>query len=568
MNRSLLSRIAPFLLAFYALSIAAFFAYAIITFSATTLLPAFRWEYALKKAFVLFIRYLIPIHAAAVAVASSLAALREIPVGAGAPARPFNKVVSSTIVAFLLLAAAYTALFEGVYPGVERRLADMQYRSSVARVYTKQANTAMAAKDYHAALDAVTRYLAIDGGNKDYIARRLELESLAAQQSAPPPVAPPAAISDGESAQELIEKARAAFAAEDWFTAHYFAQAAAALDPRRADAVRLAAQAWDKIGGLTQPEKDRQTADFYKKKKDAYALLVSGNAVGAYYQFVALAAEDPKDKDIATYLEEAGKAVAQTTFFIDDARRIEAVPGTQAILFLQSAPGDAREAVYIGKMVDVAGGEAYFYDIEAIHYNAAGSVAWHLSAPYGTRVGQAILMHSIDRKDPAVQSLPLYLRGSRPAAERNVLAVAPSMEEMRALSLNRNALQVMGITELWRMRADLGSLGLARNALSSALAMKIIMPFAFFILSILAVSLGWAFRTRALGKLPASGIILLPLVPAVLALLSLLYLYAHQVVTGFAILSFGFTTALIILGVLQVVLLSVALVLLAGQTSR
>jgi hypothetical protein len=126
----------------------------------------------------------------------------------------------------------------------------------------------------------------------------------------------------------------------------------------------------------------------------------------------------------------------------------------------------------------------------------------------------------------------------------------------------------MGITELWRLRADLGSLGIARNALNAALAMKIVMPFAFLILSLLAVSLGWAFRTRALGRLPASGVILLPLVPVVLAMLSLLYLYAHRVVTGFAVLSFGFAGTLVTLGVLQLVLLAVALVLLAGQTSR
>jgi hypothetical protein len=567
MNRPLLGRIAPFLLAFYALSLAAFFAYALIGFSATDLLPAFRWEYALKRAFVLFVRYLIPIHAAAVAVASSLAALHEIPAIAGAPVRPFNKVVSSTLIAFLVLAAAYTALFEGVFPGAERRLADMQYRSRVARVYKAQAQAAVTAKDYRTALDAVTRYLAIDTGNKEIAAQRLELESRAARQAAPPPTIPPAPISAGDSAQALVERARAAYDAQDWFTAHYYAQAASALDPRRTDATRLAAQAWDMISGLTQTEKDAQTAELYQQKKSAYALLVSGNAVAAYYRFVDLAVKNPKDRDIATYLEEAGRAVAKTTFFLDDARRMETLPGTQDILFLQT-DGETRQAVFIGKMVELPGGEAYFYDIEAISYDAAGRVGWHFSAPYGTRDGGAILMHSIDRKDPTLQLLPLYLQGIRAPAERNVLALTPTTEELRALSTDRNALEIMGITELWRMRGDLGSLGMARTALNAALAMKIIMPFAFLILSLLAVSLGWAFRTRALGRLPASGIILLPLMPIVLAMLSLLYLYAHRVVVGFAVLSFGFIGTLITLAVLQVVLLAVALVLLAGQTSR
>jgi hypothetical protein len=37
---------------------------------------------------------------------------------------------------------------------------------------------------------------------------------------------------------------------------------------------------------------------------------------------------------------------------------------------------------------------------------------------------------------------------------------------------------------------------------------------------------------------------------------------------GFVVLAFGFTPAIIVLGALQVVLLAVALVLLAGQSSR
>ena len=44
MNRSLLSRIASFLFAFYALSLLAFVAYALLTFSATLFLPSTTWS--------------------------------------------------------------------------------------------------------------------------------------------------------------------------------------------------------------------------------------------------------------------------------------------------------------------------------------------------------------------------------------------------------------------------------------------------------------------------------------------------------------------------------------------
>jgi len=83
-----------------------------------------------------------------------------------------------------------------------------------------------------------------------------------------------------------------------------------------------------------------------------------------------------------------------------------------------------------------------------------------------------------------------------------------------------------------------------------------------------AVSLGWAFRARYPGRLPAIGVILMPLVPIVLALLSLLYLYGHRIVAGFIVLAFGLRVALIALALLQGLLLALSLVMLAGQSTH
>jgi hypothetical protein len=126
----------------------------------------------------------------------------------------------------------------------------------------------------------------------------------------------------------------------------------------------------------------------------------------------------------------------------------------------------------------------------------------------------------------------------------------------------------MNITSLLRLRNDLGAFGLPRPALTIAMAMKMVMPFIYLLVSMFAVALGWGFRARARGRLPAVGIILIPLIPVVCAVLTLLYVHAHRIVAGFAVLAFGLPTALIILGVLQLLLLAGALVLLAGQTTR
>jgi len=572
MNRSLLGRIASFLFAFYSLSLLAFFAYALLTFSATQFLPSMRWEYALKRGFVLFMDYLIPVHAAAVAVGASLAGVARARRAPGAAAEPFNKLVSSTLVTFLVLTAGYTVLYEGLYPGARRGLSDMQYRSSLARQYMSQADAALKNGDYRASLDAVDRYLAIDPSNKETADKRLELLARAARQSAPAPgpqVAGLETMSPDASAQALVDKAKYYTDRQDWFSAHYYAQAASALDPRRTDALRLAAQAAEKLGAILESEKDAKSALLFRQKKDAYDLLIGGNVVAAYYRFLELQKENPGDSDIATYLGIASDKVAKTTFFLDDARKMETLPGTQNILFLNGAEKDATEAVYIGKMVEQAQGDAWFYDIEAVRYDSAGAVTWHFGAPYGRREGGSILMNCVDRTDTRVRFLPRYAaQGTRSPAEMNLLALRPTVEQMRSLSLGRDALAVLGLAELWRMRADLGSFGLSRETLTVDMAMKMLMPCVFLILSIFSLSLGWAFRARYFGRLSFIAIIMMPLVPLVLSVLSLLYVHAHRVIIGFTVLAFGFTAALAVLAALQVVLLVVALIMLAGQSTR
>jgi len=570
MNRSLLSRIMPTLLAFYSLALAGFFAYALVTFSATEYLPSLRWEVALRRAFILFMDYLIPVHAAAVAVAASRSA-DDRAVAKGEPAMPFSRIASSAVAAFLVLTAVYAALAEGVAPRTRSRLSDLRYASQVASVYRRQVTAAMQGGDWTAAREAIDRYLVVDPGNRQMIENRLVAASRAARQAgAGPAPAVPAGrpVPDAAGAQGDVEKARFYASQKDWFSAHYYAQAAAALDPRRQDALEIASQAENEMAGLTRAQRDAAAAQLLTLKKDALDRLESGDALGAYYSFLALAQDNKNDPDITRYLAEAAAQVQKVSFFIDEARRVELLPGTPGILFFNRNDAESTEAVSIGKMVELPGGDAWFFDIEAIRYDASGSVAWHFTAPYGRREGDVILMDAVDRNDARVRILPLYREGARPAPERLLLRLQPTVDEMRALSSGRTALAGLSVPEMWRLRTKLGAYGLARQSLNVELAMRLVMPFAFLILSVLCTALGWSLRMRSAERPPALGVILLPLLPVALAFVSLLYLQAHRVIVGFAVLGFGLATAIVAMAVLQVVLLAVALALLAGQSSR
>ncbi len=567
MNRPLLGRISGFLFLFYVLSFGIFYLVAALRFTSDLVLPSLRWTYALDRAFVLFMDYLLPVHAAAIAVAASLSG-REAPVR-GAEPRPFTGIAGSTIATFLLLSVVYTLAFEITYPAARRRLVNVQYTTSFARRIKAQSEAAERSRDYRASLDLVDSYLAIAPGSRDMQDRRVTLESLAIRQEEPP-AARRAAGDEGASlgAQALVDRARYYFDRQDWFSAHYYAQKANLLDPRRTDALQLAAEASRKMAEAANPGpgKDAGSVALFAQKRQAYLLLTEGNYVQAYYSFVKLAAQYPRDRDIATYLGKASDEVGRVSFFLDEARQIELLPGPERILFFNAVDPEGMEAVAISRMARTRAG-TYFLGIEAVRYDAGGRVAWHFSAPYGKLQDGAILMRCIDRNTPGIQFVPTYSQGARPVGERNILPLQVSEDEMQFLSTAGDTLADAGAVELWRLRQSLGSLGLSRGALSVELVMKLVMPFAFLIVSLLALPFGWAFRPRSSGGPLGFSVILIPLVPLVLSVLTLLYIYAHRVILGFTVLAYGFTAALVVGAALQFILLAAALVVLAGQSS-
>jgi tetratricopeptide (TPR) repeat protein len=569
MNRSLLRRISTFLFVFYVLSFGIFFFVAALRFTSELVLPSLRWAYALDRAFILFIDYLLPVHAAAIAVGASLGGRSE-PTPYSPPSNPFNRIAASSLVMFMLLAVAYTLAFEITYPAAKRRLTELQHATSLARQLRRQSEVARQSGDYRTSLGLVNRYLALDPGSREMQDSKATLESLAAHQAAPPAPPKPAGEEPGVvmDAQALVTKAQTYFDQGDWFSANYYAQKASSIDPRRTDALRLAAQAAEKLAEAASPGdgKDSRLTTIYRQKRDAYLLLSAGDFLQAYYSFSKLAAEYPKDKDIATNLDRATDGLRSVSFFIDEARQIETLPGVDEILFFNSASPGGAEAVSIGRMVQAREG-TYFFNVEALQYDRTGNVRWHLTAPYGKLQNETILLRCVDRNKPGVQILPSYSVGSRPAQEAAFLHIQPGVDELPFLSMQQDVLAEAGPMELWRMRDALGSFGLSRGALTLELVMKLMMPFAFLILSLLALPFGWAFRPRAVDGRPSGlAVLLVPLVPIVLSVLTLLYVYAHRVILGFVILAFGFTVALVVGAILQFVLLAVALMLLAGQS--
>jgi hypothetical protein len=311
---------------------------------------------------------------------------------------------------------------------------------------------------------------------------------------------------------------------------------------------------------------ERTAAVLYREKMNAYALLAE-QPLKAYYVFLALKEKYPADKDIAQFLGIAGEKIKGAFFFIQDAAEAFPYPGTESILFLNGKENETLSAVSIGKMVESDTG-TFFYDIEAVSYKPDGTVVYRFFSKYG-KLGddnQTVLFHAVDRQDGRIEILPAYYTGVRPEEQRYNLKLTPSMEELRAMSLHGAGIASLGLADLWRMRPALTAGGAVDQGISVEIVMDVLMPLLFLTLSFFAVSFGWAFRPRYLGRPPMGLFLLIPLVPAVAAVLSMLWVYAHRVILGFVVLAAGLVPALITCAALELVVLVAGLILLAGQS--
>ncbi len=186
-----------------------------------------------RQALLDLLTWIVPVTAGAVVTALSLAAGSA---KRGGPALPFNQLVASAVVTFLVLAAGFTALSETAGAGSSRRLDELAWHSRLAREYERLALKARDGQDWKRAAEYDRLYLQIDPENAVVEEQRTTDEANAARAAADarPVAAPTAKSPEGVDAGSLVRKAQAYFDDEDWFSALWYARQAGTIDPRSA----------------------------------------------------------------------------------------------------------------------------------------------------------------------------------------------------------------------------------------------------------------------------------------------------------------------------------------------
>ena len=577
MRRQMVQNPFSILFVFYLLAFGGFFFYSIFTFPGY--LATFQWPFVWTNAFLLFMQYCIPVTVAAVAVAFSLLPTAET-IRVRSSSQPFSRLVTSHLVTFITLTVVYTVLMLGVHPMAQRNMERFSSLTLQARAFRNMAEEAMEAGDRETALLNYQRYLAIDKGNRSFmeLVNDMQMEIMAEA-----PEQRQAAASDLESMRikdlaegkepyELFEMAEGFYEQEDYFSAHYYARLAFKIDPNRRDAQRLAARAQEMIAGKDLSMLEAEEKQLFERKREGYEYFTNKEYFKAFHIFRELQENYPNDADVISYLQKSQDRLSKETFFLDEAKQIDTLPGPTELLFINHREEGEREIVYLGKLAGMEAG-TFCKDIEWMRFNPQG-LLYHYYAEYGRLRDGSINLHGVDRSSAGGQSLPRYLSGSiRRRAEGlpNILTLTPALEQLPSLKAGKVASATaasIGLFSLWQVRSQIERFGYLESIISEEILRRILLPFSFLVLCLLSVAIGWRFQARLSGRAHWILFVFMPLFPLVAVSLTSLYLTAQRIILSFVLLRLGFSLSLVVFLVLQGFLLLVTMIVLAGQRTE
>lgn len=501
-------RLASALAIGYLLLASVCFAMAVFSYPQREILPSFYWNWIATHSFELFARFLVPVHLAALAVAVSVRSPK-------AGSSTFAPAVQGPLVVLIVVTVLYTATVEYFLPAASSGEKRMTAVTTVFRNAYDEGEAAFKAGRYDEALSRVGVCLGIEPGHE--AARDLQDRIIQKRSTTSPvpdvaatgrPVKTPAAAAPvqpevpetgerslttsagGLSALEYFRMAQGYFGRGDFYSAHLYATRAADIDPGRADARRLAAQAWARIEGSV-PRGESPEHTLFARKKDGYTALVSNDPLTAYYIFTDLKRTNPKDPDVVRYYGMSLAAVKRISFFTDEFSLFDAVPGNTGLLFRNGNRGGEVELVSVGKEAAV-GADEYFRNIEVVRFDSSG-VKLHFSAPYGKRVKDELLLLAVDRRNPSVFFKPQFYEGGASGPAMLRLEFRP--DEFDLLAKSRLPLDGSNIGELVAMRPVMERAGFDSGVVRQEILFRIFQPIEFLFLSALVLIAGIRLRS-------------------------------------------------------------------------
>jgi hypothetical protein len=250
---------------------------------------------------------------------------------------------------------------------------------------------------------------------------------------------------------------------------------------------------------------------------------------------------------------------------------------TAPVFSLPGTGGPGRAVLRFSSLSSFAD-YTYGLNLEYIAFDGAARPLSRMAAPYvkilpiqaGGRSQTLILLRALDRQDrnrrwdpswAADPALPPAPGAEIPGDTRLLLDIV--YEDFLLLAHIRRGLEGLQMGELFTAVRSLGSGAYLPQIFEAELLYRLSVPLFFLPLTILAIILGWRFRAR---KRPRYLFIpMLPVLPLVFNGLVHLYRTIINTASIWAVISLGFSTALIVFIAALVLLFIIFLISLAAQ---
>jgi hypothetical protein len=398
-----------------------------------------------------------------------------------------------------------------------------------------------------------------------------------------PKDAPPQAAGGGGQGKapltprEALEHAEKAFADERYYDANWFADAASKLAPpgsaERTQAIRMSALSWNAIEKIEPSRAETRRHTLYKRKREGYEALVSGDVINAYYQFKTLQDEAPDDPDAQKYFELSRQGLEAIAFFYDEFDLIAAGAQNNAVFSIPSDDAGGRLVLRIASLARFENC-AFGRDLELIAVDAGKQPAFAVAAELVKIIPTvadgknrtAVLMHPVDRSDPNASGEPQWTDHA-PSPESPVgkplLILNLTYEDFLLAAYAGQSVQGLFSSQLWTAAEKLKPLGYIPQTFHAQMISRFYAPAFFLPFSIFVLVVAWKYRPKT--KPRRTLIPMLFVLPLVLHSIAQLVERIFNLISIWTVVTAGWLAASIICAGSTLTLFLLALFLLAAQ---
>ena len=323
---------------------------------------------------------------------------------------------------------------------------------------------------------------------------------------------------------KCLLQAKSAFANEQWFNAHYYAELGIKItDPKNPNVDELksiSAEAWNNITQI-HSESGTEGYEIYDQKYKGYLALVNKNNLEAYYIFRGLyeTYDDLKrDPDVVFYLDVATNRIEQEYFFVDETLELQSFESANDVYFAYRHDNGAKEIVYFkGVTVVQSTGQSiqYLRDLTIVSLDSYGNFLRKVQVPYAKLMPVSVknltaatkemllidektdfvpylLLKAVGRDDPDIQFGPTYTYADGTTASSPEYLIFPLkysdfllLEESPA-NPNNNS-----IFYLFKFVKDAADFGFSQEAYGQTLLNRLLFPLYFLLLLIMLAGFAW-----------------------------------------------------------------------------